>query len=583
MSGTSRFRFRDKSGDEREVPSVEELSRHIEAGDLDSDTSLYDAGTGQWSRAGNVPVFQFIVDELQREGRLPDGFGSPSEPSATEPTDDRSEVEPPDSGSSTDEPPAGDGPPTGDEPPTEDEPPGRAEPPPAHEELPLTPDPFEMHLPRTATSDADSHTDEDLPEPESAGEAGSTSAGSDEVGPDNRPLSDWLMDRPGDGGASERGGEKASNAGSPSEVDDPPARPPQSDPWGRPHVRGLPGIEPLADDSASTRDDPADDPSGGTPESGWEGAADAAGGSGAPTGGIRSRPPPKRRDGLGRTTERRSARYRSMVIALIAGGGVVLAIAMFMLTGEGDPVDDPFAGEAASSSGADAELLLPPFPRPATSAADAGETPAEVPGTMEDLVMVELEGLLDSIRAERGVTVVPPAGWLGGSYLSTASDFGDVTEFWDDYESLIRQFGEEDADLYVEAARRAWYEFTDAPPTGDAEGLAGFLESVAERYETVGPIRAERYERRIRVADAARTLHTFLLRAESQIDHDPALGASLSRDPILEAVPRDPETRRELDQHLDRLFSALDQTRRGIPPALGGLRTELFHRLREPV
>ncbi|TVP59946.1 MAG: hypothetical protein EA351_01090, partial [Gemmatimonadales bacterium] len=91
------------------------------------------------------------------------------------------------------------------------------------------------------------------------------------------------------------------------------------------------------------------------------------------------------------------------------------------------------------------------------------------------------------------------------------------------------------------------------------------------------------YERRLRVAVAAGELHDFLVQSESLIEYAPALGGGVSADPVLEAVPMNVETRRGLEAHLDRLFHALDDTRRGVPPALGGLRTELFNRLREPV
>lgn len=73
-SGTPRFRIRDADGAEYPVASVADLSSYVEKGRVGNDTPLYDAGTGQWARAGSVPVFQFVVEELRAEGRLPAGF-----------------------------------------------------------------------------------------------------------------------------------------------------------------------------------------------------------------------------------------------------------------------------------------------------------------------------------------------------------------------------------------------------------------------------------------------------------------------------------------------------------------------------
>jgi hypothetical protein len=73
-SGSPRFRFRTPEGGEVPVASVAELSNRVAEGELGPETPLFDAGTGQWDRAGDVPVFQFVVEELRAEGRLPEGW-----------------------------------------------------------------------------------------------------------------------------------------------------------------------------------------------------------------------------------------------------------------------------------------------------------------------------------------------------------------------------------------------------------------------------------------------------------------------------------------------------------------------------
>lgn len=72
--GSPRFRFRTSDGREVPVASVADLSARVEAGEVGPETPLFDAGTGRWDRSGDVPVFQFVVEELRAEGRLPEAL-----------------------------------------------------------------------------------------------------------------------------------------------------------------------------------------------------------------------------------------------------------------------------------------------------------------------------------------------------------------------------------------------------------------------------------------------------------------------------------------------------------------------------
>lgn len=67
-----RFVIRTSGGVDTPIDSVEELQKSIEAGGVEPDAALYDASTGKWAPARTVPVFRFIVEELEQDGRLPD-------------------------------------------------------------------------------------------------------------------------------------------------------------------------------------------------------------------------------------------------------------------------------------------------------------------------------------------------------------------------------------------------------------------------------------------------------------------------------------------------------------------------------
>lgn len=490
MTSSARFRYRDPSGDDRELTSVEDLSSEIEEGRLGPDTQLLDAGIGDWRRAGDLPIVQFIVDELRREGRLPEGWEGADE---LEPADEDTTIGPD----------------------SEDD----------LEELPLTPDPFEMHLPADVQDEPDER-------------------------PDDRPLHEWMLDRP-DSPDEPPGADREKPA-----LERKPPRP-TDDPWGAPR-RGnrLADLEPIAP--------------GGPPDE-RPGEVDEDPGDEAIPEEIRSRPPPPRKDGLGRMSERRGRR-RGKVIGFLLLGGAILATALLLMPDGEEPILEPVVRPPGSEQ---VELDLPPFPVP------AGVSDSE---RMAELVTGELLSIIDSVRAEMGIEVVPPPGWLGGRYLSSASEFDDTEAFWHVYRDFVERLAAEDEQLYELAGRRAWAaeEGLDEPPASDPE-MDAFLQDIRDRYELLAEAREDGYDRRVRVAEEAIELHAFLVEYENRIQYAPALGQGVSADPILEAVPADEPSRRALEAQLDRLFAALDQTRSGVPPALGGLRTELFQRLASPI
>jgi hypothetical protein len=118
-----------------------------------------------------------------------------------------------------------------------------------------------------------------------------------------------------------------------------------------------------------------------------------------------------------------------------------------------------------------------------------------------------------------------------------------------------------------EAARR----LRDQPT--EAARLRDYLEA---RYSGMTPSREGRVSQLIEAADLALALHDFLVAASPELRYTPALGSAVPRDPVIEVGTDNPEVLESLNDHLDRLFDALDRSRGGGALSQGGLREDLF-------
>ena len=70
-SSSPRFRIRTRDGDEVAVLSMEALTLRVVRGDVLPDTPIYDSGTNEWRRAGDVPVVRFVVEEASLQLQEP--------------------------------------------------------------------------------------------------------------------------------------------------------------------------------------------------------------------------------------------------------------------------------------------------------------------------------------------------------------------------------------------------------------------------------------------------------------------------------------------------------------------------------
>jgi hypothetical protein len=561
MTPTSpRFRIRDSEGREIEVPSVEDLADRIVEGEVGVDTPLFDAGTGQWNPAGTVPVFQFVVEELRAEGRL-----DPEDPPSSQADGDPAEGSPGD--------------------PDDDAlvPPG----------LPLTPDPFELHLPLRSTIPGAEGSPEEREE-EALEEGGGDSppewteelleglddgldlVGEVQEGASEEKPTDSRWTEPEEGEADTEGitwglplpartpdpdppvaevpEEPSLSDGSPGEEDAPPPFPLERERSSRRTRR------PRRERTDPTEDEDTSDP--------WGTAGPTRHAEGDPPEVLdahhpKAAPRPEAVRPVGRRRDRR-------MLATFGVSGILLLLLASVVLLSSDEVSTPMDATGVQEperglTGLMAVVPPPPELEPFTDQLIRG-------------LSSELGRWTDSLRVETGLASGPPPGWLGGFYLSHAGDFPAVPEFWQEYRDFLEELRSLDREGYREAVLRV-VEREDLPGV-DPDEVRQYFE---ERYAVLESLRDDRYAQLIRVSEVAEELHHFLAGAQDRIAHAPAVGQGISPDPILEAVPRDEETRFRLDQLLDSLFQALDRSRGGGAPSFEGLRTELYGRFGHPV
>ncbi len=611
--GSPRFRIRTPDGGVEAVGSVEALSEKVEAGEVGPETQLYDNGTGQWNRAGDVPVFQFVVEELRAEGRLGEGDVGmqpdpvlPPEPVDVEPVDPGVDFAPIEHESS-------DGP--------------DLAPP-----VPPTVDPFELHLP-LGTPDPWSGAQGRASSPDPRDAAGEGPADDDVAGPGaegvadepdeaQEPLEPWFEDRP----YQRAGGAEEADDGGPEAASGADGADPEPDPEPDPGSGPESDVETGDDGAGRTADwithgppvprvaarlaaeEPDDAPARDAGEPGFDGRFGSAAPEDLP--GLRPAAPPDPPEATGlippstssggadaepplviRTAwedaaeeedpraARIAARRRQRNLRVVGGlGALVLvavgisaAVAAFRSASGPADASAPLAGAPAlSPPSAQAAPLPEDLDLPAGLEAEAEALWAALPQRINRIV--------DSLRVEAGLPETPPREWLSGFYMANADEFAAVPGFWRAYEGFVAELQARDEALVRQAADE--HLDTRALPGPDRRRMVLLLEA---RRPEVAPVRDERYRNLRRTADEALAFHEFLVLNTSLIRYAPALGGGVSADPVLEAVAETPEVRRQLEAHLDRIFGALDRTRAGGQPSPSGLRVELFGNLGYPL
>ena len=183
------------------------------------------------------------------------------------------------------------------------------------------------------------------------------------------------------------------------------------------------------------------------------------------------------------------------------------------------------------------------------------DIPADLLPRMREVGDAALDGTLERMRrmaSEMDLAVEPRGDWLAGVYLANASQYRDIQEYWEGIESFVdRARGEDTRIFHEEYAARLQEEGIE----GDTARI--LLERADSGFLAVREDRFEAYAKMDDLVIAALDLHQFLLLNEQDIDYDPAAGG-VSRDPVLEAVPKTTELGDRMWEMVGRITGALD-------------------------
>ena len=532
-SGEARFRVRDRDGDDRVLGSMDDLHRAVKSGEVRPADQLFDAGTGFWAPAWKVPVYRFIVEELELDDELPPGL--------------REEME----AEETDLPPTP-GPVVDDDEALDSEP---------------ADDPFDLSFELLET---DPLAPDEVPPRELPGEMEERGFKRDEGAPPSDAKNE---------GATP-GGDQGLQAGSPEDSDPDEFRlqlgsgfsDTWGDEWGDVGEASAPPSKSKGPGSSAAKSERG----GGRVQDGGAGRSTPGEEAGptageGPPGAVEPEDEPARwtpdspedLDRTGRGAPRGPRRSRGMLPLLLLLGAGIVGVGWFAFSSSGNGIGSQTQAEAP-----------PVVPRP--------DLPPPPDGLEEWLppalsgIAARFEVVTDSLRSDLVLGEAPPRIWLSGFYLANAGQLPSVSEFWERYGEFLELLEARDRGIYMEGVEQG-LEGEDIGPE-DRDRMLSYME---ERYATQASYRAHRYESLSQAADAAVELHRVLARHEGVIDHAPVEGSGVSIDPILEAEIPPGTVQREVERSLDRVFVALDRSRGGGVPSADGLRTDLFLRFGE--
>jgi hypothetical protein len=250
--------------------------------------------------------------------------------------------------------------------------------------------------------------------------------------------------------------------------------------------------------------------------------------------------PPEWLKPTGRSYERaRSA--LGAVAAALAGLGTALIIVVLVWDSIGRPSATASAGaqEPPHSATASISTALPP-------GISAGMSTAELQA-FRDMVKD-----MQKLRSIHRVTRVP-AVWLEGVYLSSATAYPEVRDYWESYVQYVREVQETEGELY----RRNFVARLERQGVGTS-AISMLLARAMRTFEADRARRDALYASMLEMANTAVQLHELLAANEGQIAFEPAR-TGVSRDPIMEAVAESPKLAAEMNGLLDRMFVAIER------------------------
>jgi len=192
---------------------------------------------------------------------------------------------------------------------------------------------------------------------------------------------------------------------------------------------------------------------------------------------------------------------------------------------------------------------------PALPAVVIPDIPAELLPIMRDFAESALSEMMSELRGMQGefdLQAEPRSDWLSGAYLGTASQFGDVEQYWLGIEAFVDRLRSVDRqvfhDIYVAQVETAGIAADTAAMLVERAD-SGFLAAREDRFEA--------YNKMDDLVNAALDLHVFLVDNEPDIIYEPAAGG-ISRDPVLEAVPSSAALGDDMWGMVDNITDALD-------------------------
>ncbi len=207
-------------------------------------------------------------------------------------------------------------------------------------------------------------------------------------------------------------------------------------------------------------------------------------------------------------------------------------------------------GGAEAVDGAPA--VRDPSPRP------PGEVP-DVVAAAQGSAFQDMVVAMDSLRRAYGL-VGGPEGWLDGHYLATASAYPAVEDYWTRYLAFVSELRTRDTTFFRTGFVKRLREDGIEGPV-----VSMRLASAIEEFRATEPARDSLYSGMEDLASTSLALHALLLEREDDVEYDPVQPGTVSRDPVVEAFPRDPALRDQIWSLLDRIFADMEVVQGGVP------------------
>ncbi len=185
---------------------------------------------------------------------------------------------------------------------------------------------------------------------------------------------------------------------------------------------------------------------------------------------------------------------------------------------------------------------------------------------------------LDDVRADLSdpdVPARPPEEWLQGIYFASAGDYPAVAAYWEAVAGTIEAARGRLASSFRGELRSQLDAGTGPSGRVAPDERTRVEEEAMADWEGTAPARDSVFDTFLALAGSSLELHVLLVENEDDIAYEPFSSPGVSRDPILEAVPDDPELKTEMNVDLDAVFEAMTDSRVPRPITSEGILSRL--------